>query len=157
MMTKINQIMTNIDYENPWLFNNKPFASEDINKYEGFVYAIFSQITGRFYIGRKYFFSSRRKKGATRRSKKESDWKSYYGSNKILQEEVKEHGKDNYKRIILSLHITKGDVNYEEVKQQFLQNVLEDDKYYNDNINGKWYRKADHIVKGRILNEHFRF
>ena len=144
------------DYENPWSFNGKPFNTEDIEKYEGFVYVIISQITGRLYIGRKYFFSRRRKKGATRRSKTESDWKVYYGSNKILQEEVKEQGKENYKRIILSLHTTQGDVNYEEVKQQFIQNVLENDKYYNDNINGKWYRKADHIVKGRLLNEDFK-
>jgi hypothetical protein len=149
--------MMTIDYENPWSFNNKPFNTEDIKKYEGFVYVIISQITLRGYIGRKYFYSRRRKKGATRRTKAESDWKSYYGSNKVLQDEVKEHGKENYKRIILSLHTTKGDVNYEEVKQQFLQNVLENDKYYNDNINGKWYRKADHIVKGRSLNEDFRF
>ena len=144
-------------YENPWSFNNKPFNTEDIKNYEGFVYVIVSQITFRLYIGRKYFFSMRKAKGATRRTKKESDWKVYYGSNKILQDEVKEHGKENYKRVILSLHTTKGDVNYEEVKQQFLQNVLEDDKYYNDNINGKWYRKADHIVKGRLLNEDFKF
>ena len=144
-------------YENPWSFNNKSFNTEDIRNYEGFVYVIVSQITFRLYIGRKYFFSMRKAKGATRRTKKESDWKVYYGSNKILQDEVKEHGKENYKRVILSLHTTKGDVNYEEVKQQFLQNVLENDNYYNDNINGKWYRKADHIVKGRLLNEDFRF
>jgi hypothetical protein len=145
-----------IDYENPWLFNGKPFNTEDIKKYEGFVYVIISQITLRYYIGRKYFYSKRRKKGATRRTTTESNWKVYYGSNKTLQDEVKEHGKENHKRIILSLHTTKGDVNYEEVKQQFIQNVLEDDKYYNDNINGKWYRKADHIVKGRLLNEDFK-
>ena len=144
-------------YDNPWLFNNKPFTTKDIGQSVGFVYVIISQISNKSYIGRKYFFSHRKKKGATRRSKAESNRKVYYGSNQVLLEEIKEHGRENYKRIILSLHSTKGDVNYEEVKQQFLQNVLEDDKYYNDNINGKWYRKADHIVKGRILNEHFRF
>jgi len=148
-------MMTN--YENPWLFNNKPFNTEDIGKSVGFVYVIISQVTSRCYIGRKYFFSHRKKKGAARRSKAESDWKVYYGSNKVLLEEIEKNGRENYKRIILSLHSTKGDVNYEEVKQQFLQNVLEEDKYYNDNINGKWYRKADHIVKGRMINEHFRF
>ena len=148
-------MMTN--YENHWLFNNKPFNTEDIGKSVGFVYVIISQVTSLCYIGRKYFFSHRKKKGAARRSKAESDWKVYYGSNKVLLEEIEKNGRENYKRIILSLHSTKGDVNYEEVKQQFLQNVLEEDKYYNDNINGKWYRKADHIVKGRMINEHFRF
>ena len=143
-------------YENSWSFNGKAFTSKDINNFVGFVYVILSQITGRFYIGRKYFFSLRRKKGEARRRKKESNWKDYYGSNEVLLQEISEQGKENYQRIILSLHTTKGDVNYEEVKQQFLCNVLEDDKYYNDNINGKWYRKADHIVKGRLLNEHYR-
>ena len=143
-------------YENSWSFNGKAFTSKDINNFVGFVYVILSQITGRFYIGRKYFFSLRRKKGEARRRKKESNWKDYYGSNEVLLQEISEHGKENYQRIILSLHTTKGDVNYEEVKQQFLCNVLENDKYYNDNINGKWYRKADHIVKGRLLNEHYR-
>ena len=126
-------------YDNPWLFNNKPFNTEDIGQSVGFVYVIISPATHKSYIGRKYFFSFRKKKGATRRSKAESNWKVYYGSNQVLLEEIKEHGKENYKRVILSLHTTKGD------------------KYYNDNINGKWYRKPDHIVKGRILNEHFRF
>ena len=148
-------MMTN--YENPWLFNNKPFNTEDIGKSVGFVYVIISPNSNRSYIGRKNFFSFRKMKGAARRSKSESNWKVYYGSNKVLLEEIEKNGRENYKRIILSLHSTKGDVNYEEVKQQFLQNVLEEDKYYNDNINGKWYRKADHIVKGRMINEHFRF
>jgi len=143
------------DYDNPWTFNNKPFTSEDIRKYVGFVYVIIRKDSGRCYIGRKYFYSLRKTKGKTKRVRKESDWKTYYGSSKDLLEEVKEHGKNNFQRVILSLHTTKGDVNYEEVKQQFLNNVLEDTKYYNDNINGKWYRKAEHIVEGRSYNENF--
>ena len=61
---------------------------------------------------------------------------------KKLLEQIKTKEKNNYKRQILSLHTTKGDVNYEEVKQLFLNNVLEDSDYYNDNINGKWYKEA---------------
>lgn len=144
------------DYDNPWTFNGKPFSSEDIGKYAGFVYLIKSKVTDKKYIGRKYFHSIRKVKGKSRRQRKESDWKTYYGSNKELQEEVNKNDIYLYERIILSLHTTKGDVNYEEVKQQFLNNVLEDDSYYNDNINGKWYRKPDHILKGRKLNEDIR-
>ena len=33
-------ITTEIDYENPWTFNNKPFTSEDIKSYVGFVYQL---------------------------------------------------------------------------------------------------------------------
>ena len=143
------------DYENPWTFNGKPFTSEDIGKYVGFVYVIIHKDSGRQYIGRKYFHTLRKTKGKTKRVRKESDWKKYYGSSGDLQSDVQKLGKENFQRIILSLHTTKGDVNYEEVKQQFKYDVLEDTKYYNDNINGKWYRKADHIVEGRLYNEDF--
>ena len=144
------------DYENPWTFNGKPFTSEDIGKYVGFVYVIIHKDSGRQYIGRKYFHTLRKTKGKTKRVRKESDWKKYYGSSGDLLSDVQALGKENFQRIILSLHTTKGDVNYEEVKQQFKYDVLEDTKYYNDNINGKWYRKADHIVEGRLYNEDFR-
>jgi hypothetical protein len=141
-----------VSYENPWIFDEVIFDSEDIDKYVGFVYCIVNLIDGRKYIGRKYFHSIRKVKGKSRRQKKESDWKNYYGSSKELLTDIEKHGIINFKRIILSLHTTRGDINYEEVKQQFLNNVLESDKYYNDNINGKWMRKPQHIVEGRKIS-----
>lgn len=141
-----------MSYENPWIFDEVIFDSEDIDKYVGFVYCIVNLIDGRKYIGRKYFHSIRKVKGKSRRQKKESDWKNYYGSSKELLTDIEKHGIINFKRIILSLHTTRGDINYEEVKQQFLNNVLESDKYYNDNINGKWMRKPQHIVEGRKIS-----
>ncbi len=141
-----------MSYENPWIFDEVIFDSEDIDKYVGFVYCIVNLIDGRKYIGRKYFHSIRKVKGKSRRQRKESDWKNYYGSSKELLTDVEKHGIINFKRIILSLHTTRGDINYEEVKQQFLNNVLESDKYYNDNINGKWMRKPQHIVEGRKIS-----
>lgn len=82
-----------------------------------------------------------------------SDWKTYYGSHKGLQEQVKQNGSTGYQRIILSLHLTKGDANMNEVREQFRRNVLEDDSYINENINGKWYRTKSHIKEGRLINE----
>lgn len=143
------------DYENPWEFNGKPFTSEDIDKFVGFVYCIECNKTNQLYIGRKYFHSIRKVRGKTRRQRKESDWKTYYGSSKELLTLVEEYGKLNFKRVILSLHTTRGDCNYEEVRQQFLYNVLEDDRFLNENINGKWHRKPLHIVEGRKLNERY--
>lgn len=136
-------------YDNPWRFDGEVFDSEDVGKYEGFVYCIVNRVDGRKYIGRKYFHSIRKVKGKTRRQRSESDWKTYYGSSKELQEDVKKYGEENFDRVILSLHITRGDCNYEEVKQQFLYNVLEEDGFYNENINGKWYRKPQHISEAR--------
>jgi len=140
-------------YDNPWIFNNKPFTSEDIGNFVGFVYVIENLIDGKLYIGRKYFYSKRKTKSSTRRKKSESDWKTYYGSSAYLKELVEQYGKENFRRTILSLHITEGDCNYEEVRQQFVNNVLEDDRFLNENINGKWHRKPEHIVNGRMVNE----
>ncbi len=66
-----------IDYDNPWLFDNKPFTSADIGKSYGFVYLITDKVTGKMYVGRKYFWSMRKKKGALKRKREESDWKVY--------------------------------------------------------------------------------
>ena len=156
-MTKKNtstNLTSKIDeYENPWIFNDKPFTSDQIGNFVGFVYVIECAVDKRLYIGRKYFYSRRKTKGKTRRVKSESNWKSYYGSNELLKEMVKHYGEQHFRRIILSLHITEGDCNYEEVRLQFQHNVLEDFRFLNENINGKWHTKPEHIIEGRMLNE----
>jgi hypothetical protein len=142
-----------IDYDNPWIYNDEPFTSDKIEDYFGFVYHIHSIETGRSYIGRKYFWSFRTPPGKKRRAKQESDWKKYYGSCPELKDDVKLHGKDKFKRKILSLHKTKGECNYEETKQLFLNNVLIESlangtpRYYNSNILGRYMRK-DYFPKG---------
>ena len=148
---------TEEEYDNPWIFNDKPFYTSDIGKFVGFVYVIENLVDKKLYIGRKYFYNIRKKKGFARRQRSESDWKKYYGSSEYLKELVKEHGKENFSRTILSLHTTQGDCNYEEVRQQFVNNVLEDSRYLNENINGKWHRKPQHIVDSRLLNETFDY
>lgn len=140
-------------YENPWIIDDKAFESEDIEGYYGFVYLIVNKTNGRKYLGRKYFYNLRKAKGKKNRVKSESDWKKYYGSSDDLLEDIKKFGNDNFERYIMSLHITKGDTNYEEVKQQFVYNVLEEDGWYNANISGKYRRKPKHISEGRRYNE----
>lgn len=136
-----------IDYENPWFYQKQPFLSENIGNSFGFVYRITNLSNGRQYIGRKYFVQKRKPRGGKRRVTSESDWKKYYGSSPDLKEDIKELGKLNFKREILSLHETKGQVNFEETKQLFLHNVLTealDDgtpAYYNSNILGRYMRK----------------
>ena len=156
MSSSTNLTSKTTNYDNPWIFNDKPFTSEDIQHFVGFVYCIESLIDGKLYIGRKYFYNKRKVKGATRRKKSESDWQKYYGSSETLKELVKAHGKENFRRVIMSLHTTEGDCNYEEVRQQFINNVLEDDRFLNENIGGKWHRKPKHIIDGRVINENYR-
>ena len=134
-------------YDNPWLYNNEPFETNDIQDYFGFVYYIRNTCNTRCYIGRKYFWSFRKDKGKKRKSKRESDWKNYYGSCPELKEDIKIFGKDKFERSIVSLHKTLGKTNFEETKQLFLNNVLSealDDgtpMYYNSNILSRYFRK----------------
>ena len=76
-----------IDYENPWLYLERPFTSDDVRDYYGFVYNITNLINKRQYIGRKYFWQHRTPKGKKRKVKSESDWKNYYGSCPELKED----------------------------------------------------------------------
>jgi hypothetical protein len=133
------------NYENPWTFDGKEFDSEDIGDSYGFVYIITTPENQK-YIGRKYFWSIRKARGKSRRQRSESDWKTYYGSSDILKAKIKDSDKSLFRREIISLHSTKGRVNYEEVKEQFAHGVLESDDYINDNINGKWHRGPEHIT-----------
>jgi hypothetical protein len=138
---------TDIDYENPWMYNGVSFTSSDIQDYFGFVYLIRNTINGRKYIGRKYLWQFRTPKGKRRKVKSESDWKNYYGSCPELKEDIIKFGRENFSRTILSLHKTKGKTNYEETRQLFTNNVLTesldngDPAFYNSNILSRYYRK----------------
>jgi len=146
------------DYENPWLFKGKPFLSEDIGEHYGFVYCITNVLSGRRYIGRKYFWSLRKPRGKSRRVKSESDWKRYYGSSDELNVERKEVGNYAFKREILSIHETKGLCNYEETRQLFINNVLSEElhgapAFYNSNILGRYMRKDYYGKLSRTSSE----
>ena len=134
-----------MSYENPWLYDGKIFESEDINDYFGFCYILTDLENDKQYIGRKYFYSIRKKKGIRKRVRSESDWKSYYSSSKKIQLLVQESGPNRFKREILSLYKKKGQVNYNETKLLFQHNVLEakdengEKLYYNDNIMNRYF------------------
>jgi hypothetical protein len=129
------------------LYNGKPFESDDIQDYFGFVYLIECPATNRRYIGRKYFWSFRTPKGKSRKVKSESDWKKYYGSCPELKEDVDKYGRESFSRTIISLHKTKGKTNFEETRQLFKNNVLTESLdsgipvWYNSNILNRYFRK----------------
>ncbi|MCX8008407.1 MAG: NAD synthetase [Patescibacteria group bacterium] len=158
---------TKINYSKPeWLFMGEPFTSDMIGKYYGFVYCITNKINGKKYIGRKYFYSTRKKSVKNKKRKRqvinESDWKTYWGSSKVLHEDIKKFGADNFVREIISLHITKGDTNYFENLMLFKHNVLEsvDNKgeriFYNDNIMNRYYASSmKRVSKERKIDPRF--
>ena len=131
-----------------WLYNDVPF--EDIADYVGFVYLITNLQNGRKYIGKKnfYFSKTRTIKGKKKRSKVESDWKEYFGSNKELLEDVEKLGQENFKREIIKLCKSKGEFGYYEAKYQFENNVLESNDYYNTWIMVRVHKKHLTFLKG---------
>lgn len=121
----------------------------------GFVYKITNTETGKFYIGKKALYHTNNKiltkkeiaewdkpgrVPKKRKQTKESDWKTYHGSNKIIQEEIKQVGANMFTREIIRICFSKKQLSYYEVNLQMKYDVLAVDSY-NDNIAGKFYRK----------------
>jgi hypothetical protein len=127
-----------------WLYENTQIETlpEDC---VGFVYLITNKISGKKYIGKKLAKFSKttykvvklkngNKKRKKIRSKIESDWQLYYGSNDQLNKDILALGADNFTREILFYCTSKATCSYVEAREQFNHRVLESDDYYNGQI-----------------------
>ena len=127
-----------------WLFENAQIEvlPEDC---VGFVYLITNLVTGRKYIGKKLAKFSKttykvvklkngNKKRKKIKSKIDSDWLTYYGSNDELNKDIQTLGQENFKREILYYCTSKAQCSYIEAREQFRHQVLESDDYYNGHI-----------------------
>ena len=115
-----------------WLYKGEPY--HEPGEYYGFVYLITNLLSGRQYIGKKFFWSLKRKQVNKKRKsyKVESDWKEYWSSSDELKADVEALGKENFKREIIYLCTSKGTCNYLEAKEQFTRSVLENEEsWYN--------------------------
>lgn len=133
-----------------WLYQGSSFSEENIKNYKCFVYCITNLHTGKKYIGKKKFETFRRKKYKNRKNKKkvvkQSDWQTYFGSNKELNLDVQNLGTDKFKREILLLCNSTGEASYYESKYQFENDVLlKPDEYYNTWIMCRVHRQ--HLIK----------
>ena len=129
-----------------WLYENKTFEPTQLEDWVGFVYVITDLSNNKKYVGKKNFWSIRRLpplKGKTRKrtKKSESDWKEYFGSSEEVKSLVEEKGGDNFKREIIRLCKSKGEMSYYEAKEQFDRDVLFSDEYYNEFIGCKIHSK----------------
>lgn len=128
-----------------WYYDDQVFE-ETPEEYQGFVYEITELDTGKKYIGKKNFWKPKTlPKTKTRkrrvRTRTESDWRLYYGSSEQVKQLLVEKGPDNFKRVILKLCKTKGEMSYYEAKLQFQFDVLFSDEYYNEFISCKIHSK----------------
>ena len=115
-----------------WLYENTEIETLP-DDCVGFVYVITNNVTGRKYIGKKLAkFSKTSYKKI--RSKIDSDWQLYYGSNEQLNKDIAELGSDNFTREILFYCNSKAACSYIEAREQFNHRVLESDDYYNGQI-----------------------
>lgn len=136
-----------------WHYESAPIDESVLESYVGFVYCITNLADGRKYIGKKLlkFKKSKQVKGKKKKFLVDSDWRTYWGSNKNLIQDVERLGEQHFKREILRLCYTKGECNYFEARYQFERCALESDSYYNDWIALKVHRshlkKVDFSVK----------
>ena len=139
---------------NPWTYNGVIFTDKMIPEGAvGFVYEMSAIIDGKSvrYIGKKNFFSTRKKKFGKKalaamtdkRAKKytlvtKPDYEKYFSSNETLKDARK--AGTSIKRSILKICYTKMELTYYETKYQFVNEVLEKEEYLNANILGKFYK-----------------
>jgi len=135
----------------------------------GFIYCIVLNYKGDSfeYYGRKNFFSIRTKraskkqikekgKSAFRRkkqkkgknagdwyyyelSKTEMKWQDYNSSSKEVLQMINNGAK--YTKYIVQIVQEESMMNYYEAKSQFCSSVLEEDRFLNDNILGRFFKK----------------
>lgn len=118
----------------------------------GFVYLITIELNGNFlfYIGRKNLKTVRKVKLGKKELaqvkdkrlkkykivEKESDWKSYTGSNKALNSLITQYGEEKLKmkREILKVCFSELELKWSEVKEIICSGAMESTQYFNDNV-----------------------
>jgi hypothetical protein len=143
-----------------WLYKEKVINS--INDFPtdtfGYIYIVTHTPSGVSYLGKKSLYHNikrkltkkelaempvtRGRKVLTEVVKKESDWKTYFGSAKPILALIKDGKQEEFTRQILQLVPNKKLLTYYECKYMFTHGVLENpDKWFNDNILGKFFTK----------------
>src|SRR5210317_301306 len=129
----------------------------------GFIYMVTHLPTKKKYIGKKVLYFERNVKlgkralealkeerkaagiggrvPAKKKVVKESDWKTYYGSQEDIKKLARTSKPEDWSREILDFVPTKKLLTYYEIKHIFINDALEDPDFLNDNILGKFYQK----------------
>jgi hypothetical protein len=136
-----------------WIYQHKEFTEDMIpDGAVGFVYQMDVILDGerKSYIGKKNFFAdvkTKLSKKALSTDKRKKTYKrvrkivyqNYYSSNEKLKAAHK--AGVQIKRTILKICYSKTELSYQEVKYQFMCEVLEKDIWLNANILGRFYKQ----------------
>lgn len=134
----------NPDYQPPennghWAFNEQMGGSQ----YVGFIYVIYDEILERAYLGKKLY------RGYGKLNKgKESNWKKYTSSSKLLNS-VREANGEGFQYICLEQYKTKGTLSYAETWSLCLVEAPTSEIWYNTLI-----EKVSWPVKEAITERH---
>lgn len=120
----------------------------NIDDYQGFVYEIVHEPTGKYYIGMKNFWRIKKLpplKGRKnkRHFKTPMDWQTYWGSSKEFQKFVEREGKENFRRRMLRHCKDKWELKYYELKEQVDRDVLFDPLSFNGLIQVRLGRRRN--------------
>lgn len=119
---------------NHWVLEKAPIDAE------GFIYKITNNITKKFYIGKKSFWSSKKTKSGkiskSKKNRKESDWRRYKSSCDLLLNDIKELGVSNFTFTILFIcgrnqYSPKNYLSYKEIEYQIKHQCLLNENCYN--------------------------
>jgi len=135
-----------------WQYKGKELTPEDIPEWAiGFCYCITHKPTSRIYIGKKLLQAkrrtkiSKREKVSTKTRKtfkttvKQSNWETYFGSNKEIAQMIAEGKQSEFKREILEFCHSKQHLSYREMVLQVQYDVLSTDAF-NGNIMARFFK-----------------
>jgi hypothetical protein len=119
----------------------------------GFIYEITNNALAepKKYIGKKQCVSKIKRKPLkgkkrNRLDQKESDWKTYTGSCRELNEDIQKYGKENFTFKILEWCNSKFELGYKEIKLQLREDVLLRESFYNGIVNCRLSKPKNYNV-----------
>lgn len=115
---------------------------DNLNEFHSVVYLVECTIPNeyRYYVGVKQVLKRCKLKPLKDGKKRKAVYKdngllSYYGSSNKLLADIETNGVENYSRKVLHLCKSKSEAKYLEACEQFIRNVLFDDRSYNEIVN----------------------
>jgi hypothetical protein len=110
----------------------------------GFIYVIRDKVLQRFYLGKKLYYGM-----GTLNKGKESNWKKYSSSSKVLNELLRVRPKEEFEFICIEQYKTKGTLSYSETWSLCLVEAPTSKEWYNTLI-----EKVSWNVKETITERH---